>query len=90
MLETPVAIPTVGANAANAPLCRRCRRVIAKCGIPDELGRIMRAQYTATVRRIMLLFAHESTPEVGLTAAKRPDNKAARAWNENGRALPGR
>jgi hypothetical protein len=33
----------------------------------------------------MLLFAHESTPDRGIAAAKRPDNKRA-IRNENGRA----
>jgi hypothetical protein len=55
-----------------------------------DFERLLGAQYTATFRRIMLLFAHESTPEMGFAAAKRPDNKAARVRNENGRALPGR
>jgi hypothetical protein len=40
--------------------------------------RLFRAQYKATVRPIMLLFAHESTPRSGFAATKRPDNKSAR------------
>jgi hypothetical protein len=40
--------------------------------------RLLGAQYKATVRPIMLLFANETTQRAGFAAAKRLDNKRAR------------
>src|SRR5271156_4808730 len=67
--------PSAGAIAAKAPLCRRFRRVIAKGNNPVADGLVaIGTQYKATVRQIMLLFPHHTSPD----AAKGPDNKAAR------------
>src|SRR4051794_251092 len=53
--------PSAGAMAAAAPLCRRCRRVIAKCGNPVALREPASTQYKARVRPITLLFPHDSS-----------------------------
>ena len=56
-----LAAPKAGATAAKAPLCKRCRRVIAK----EEFLTLakhypLEAQYKARFRPIKLLFPHDT------------------------------
>src|SRR5277367_231870 len=73
--DMSVTPPSAGAMAAKAVPCRRFRRVIAKGTILMLRGlEAIGTQYKATVRQIVLLFPHDTSPD----AAKGPDNKGAR------------
>src|SRR5689334_21367717 len=61
MMGRPAALPSAGASAAKAPLCRRCRLLMAKSKRPLEagMGNVSWRHYTARDRPITLLFPHD-------------------------------
>src|SRR5262249_21691604 len=72
---------SAGASAAEAPLCKSCRRVMAKWGVPLRSTRVHRRhnirQGFARLRCFFLMLAR-------LSATKGHDNKPREAENENG------
>src|SRR6185369_4635827 len=87
--ETPMLSPSAGAMATAAVPCRRCRRVIAKCGNPVALREPASTQYKARVRQNTLLFPH--VINMGTAPVRRNvPITTTRSPCANGQALPGR
>src|SRR5262245_9827516 len=87
--ETPGVSPSAGNSAAAAVPCRRCRRVIAKCGNPVALREPASTQYKARVRQNTLLFPHDSNMGTAPVRRNVPIT-TTRSPYTNGQALPGR